>query len=311
VSPGRWGRLAASLGLALGLSVASVGSGASPGAAQDRSLTGHEAAALARQAESSDAALASLRRVRSVDGQRVDLRSATAVLGSRADRRARLEQLARQLDSSARTAPGRSSRAERARAEEVLRGRDYQDHSVPRPFRRILRWLGDQLQPLAPVGRAIVKVVGWVGDALTFSPLLTLAVLVAAVAGLATYLIGRRSKAHVGGAAGASWLADPEADPAELDRQAEAAERAGDFTAAVRLRYEAGAIRLARAGRVELRRETTASAIADQVGGDAVRRLTTTFEEVVYGGRPATPSDCAAAASGWAAVQSARPAEVG
>jgi hypothetical protein len=89
------------------------------------------------------------------------------------------------------------------------------------------------------------------------------------------------------------------ADPAELERRAEEAEAALDLDRAVRLRYEAGLVRLVRAGRLELRPDTTAAGAARQVGSPTMDRLTADFEAVVYGGRPADAADVARSRAGW------------
>ena len=103
-----------------------------------------------------------------------------------------------------------------------------------------------------------------------------------------------------------SALVDPEADPAVLDAAADAAEAAGDLAAAVRLRYEAGLVRLVRADRIELRPETTASGAAGQVDLPVMYELTADFEQVVYGGRAAVAADVDRARAGWADVVGAR-----
>ncbi|MEZ5177720.1 MAG: DUF4129 domain-containing protein [Acidimicrobiales bacterium] len=61
----------------------------------------------------------------------------------------------------------------------------------------------------------------------------------------------------------------------------------------MRLRYEAGLLRLVRLGHLRLRPDTTAAGAARQVGRPVMDRLTTDFEEVVYGRRLATADDVA------------------
>jgi hypothetical protein len=272
--------------------------------AQERSLTRAEAAALARQAETSDAALSRLRSVTSIDGRPVDLSSALAGLGNGAERRARLAALARELGG--RGAPGSATSAARARADAhaVVSSKDYRKHELPKPFRGVLMWLRDRL---APVGRLLVRIrdqVVRVFDAIPGGRWVLAALLGGLLVVFVAWLAGRTSGARIRTASvrGEGLLVDVSLDPDELRRQAEQAESAGDFDAAVHLRFTEGVVRLVRSERIQLRAETTATRVAADVGGPDIRGLVTTFEEVVYGGRAATAEDCANARAGWAAV---------
>ncbi len=284
-----------------------------PGAAraQDRSVSSEEAAALAREAVTSDAALRDLREVQRIDGRPVDLRAATAGL-SGDGRRVRLTLLASELS---RGGPGSGTDAREARraAHDVVTGKDYRESSPPKPFKGVLRWLGDRLEPvghfLQPVWRPIVKAWGAVLrflDAIPGGRYLALAGVVALVAWLGVRLAARRSRAKLVRGPDGRLLVDPEADPVELERRAEEAEAAGDLATAVRLRYEAGLIRLVRAGRLELRPETTPGSAAAEVGGEDLHGLTVAFEEIVYGERRATADDVARSRAGWGAVLGAK-----
>jgi hypothetical protein len=87
---------------------------------------------------------------------------------------------------------------------------------------------------------------------------------------------------------------------AALERAAEAAERAGDLRGALRLRFQAGLLRLDRARLIDLRPSLTTSEIARQVVNPAFGTLARRFDEVVYGGRNPGPEDIASARRGWA-----------
>ncbi|MEZ5140378.1 MAG: DUF4129 domain-containing protein [Acidimicrobiales bacterium] len=76
----------------------------------------------------------------------------------------------------------------------------------------------------------------------------------------------------------------------------------------MRRRFEAGLIRLVRAGRLELRLETTAERAAAEVGGEVLGELAATFQEVTYGGRRATADDVRTARARWPEVLGARAA---
>ncbi|QXC61383.1 hypothetical protein KSP35_00560 [Aquihabitans sp. G128] len=282
-----------------------LGGGASAAGAQDRSLTGPEAAALARDAATDDGALQDLRAVREVDGRPVDLAAATAGLGSQ--RAPRLRALAAELDGSAGGPDhdGRGGTAgARRTARQVLDDDKYHQRELPKPFRGPLRWLADRLRP---VGRFLDRLVQPILD-LPGGPAILVALFVGAGAALTAFLVSRRSRAAVS-RSGRARLVDPTLDPVDLERRADAAEAAGDLAAALRWRHLAGLLRLARADRLVLRPDTTAAGAARQVDLPAMDRLTADFEEIVYGGREATSADLAAARAGWSEVLGRRPAE--
>ena len=276
-----------------------IGVGGATSAGQEASLSREQAAQLATRAVTDDGALLDLRAVTEIDGHAVDLGPVT-VAGP--GRTARLRALARDLDP-ATAGPSSSAAPVEARdaAKRVLDGRDYREPDVPKPFAGILGWLRDRLRP--------------VGDFLSavFEPILDLpggsflvgAIFVGVAALLTRVAVARRSKAAVTRRAGGG-LVDPTVDPSDLVGWAEEAEAAGDLTAAIRLRYEAGLLLLVRADRLVLRTETTAAGAARQVGDPVMDRLTAMFEEVVYGGRPATVADAAEARVGWTEILSTK-----
>lgn len=313
--PRRWcvlARALVALAVTLGVLLATP---AAPGHAQSRptnDVTAAQAAVLARRAVTDDRALADLRRVRSIDGRPVDLASATAGLGR--NRTPALRSLADTLDGgSTRGDPTRPVPPveARRRARQVLDQSRYKEKELPRPFAGVLRWLGDRLDPiLGPIGRFFGRVFDPISRFFALLPgglYLLWALLAAAVALAIRVAVTRRSRARVvADPARRTLLVDLDADPAELDRRAEAAEVEGDLAAAVRLRYEAGLIRLVRAGRVDLRADTTASRVAEEVGGADIESLTRTFERVVYGSDVASPADVAEARSRWVALLGAK-----
>lgn len=292
----RWRRLVA---LAL-LAGALASAGAVPAAAQDRAVSAAAAAELAREAATDDDALAELRAVTEVEGRPVDLVAATADLGSA--RAARLDALARALDGGARggaaaEVPDAGRDADRRAAQEVLDDDKFRERRVPKPFQGVLSWLADRLRP---VGRLFEPILDLPGGPYVLGGLLaTLGA--AAIA----FVSSRRSGAAVA-ASVAGRLVDPDLDPVDLDRRADEAEGEGDALGAVRLRYQAGLLRLAREGRLDLRADTTAAGAAHQVDHPVLHQLTADFEEVVYGDRPATAAVLARSRQGWAEVLGAR-----
>ncbi|MEO6988936.1 MAG: hypothetical protein ABI239_09865, partial [Aquihabitans sp.] len=243
--------------------------------APTRDVPRSEAVVLIREAASDPAALEDLRTVDQIDGRPVDLTAVTDATVE--DRRVRLTELADQLDGATDSGAAVSSSDDARRsAEQVLDAKKYHGNRLPQPFRGPLRWMADRLSGIGDFFAPIFDS-GWVQLLLFFG------VLVGAGFG-AVRLISRRSRAAVRRSRGGGPLVDQTLDPAELDRQADKAADAGDHQAAVRLRYEAGLLRLARSGRLDLRIATTARGAAHQVDQPAMDRLTDDFERVVYGG---------------------------
>ncbi len=189
----------------------------------------------------------------------------------------------------------------RAGARQVLDADKYREQQLPRPFKGVLEWLADLVRPVTDAVSDAVRAVFRAILALPGGEYLLLALALGAALAVAWWLASRRSRSAVTGVGG-SGLVDLAADPADLDRRADEAEAAGDLALAVRRRYEAGLLRLVRAGRLVLRADTTAEAAARQVADPTMDRLTTDFEEVTYGGRAAEPDDVARARSGWLEV---------
>jgi hypothetical protein len=271
---------------------------AAPASAQSdaTAATGAEVRALAARAANDPRALTRLRAVRTIDGRPAHL---DVALGATSD--ATLRQRLALLAGPPASTPVAAPVDARDRAAEILRAKKFQPPSQPRPLRGALRWIGQRIEPLvrplAPVGRALAA--AW--DAITAGGALSILVgsVVALLAGLTSLRLVRRrgrrlSSLHRGDAGHVRAL-----DPDALDRQAEAAEADGRLDEAFRLRFLAGLIRLDRAGVVELRPSLTSGGLRRQVPSAPLIHLTTTFDEIVYGGRPAAADDVAEARSAW------------
>jgi len=183
----------------------------------------------------------------------------------------------------------------REQARRVLEGDRYQPEDVPRPLEGVLRWIGDRVEDLArPVADALSTPAGLA---------LGLLAVAAVTTALVVALVRRRNR-----------VAEREAtarrrarslDPAVLDREADRAEAGGDLAAAVRLRFRAGVLRLEQADVIPARADATTARLVGLLRVPAFALLARSFDEIAYGGRPATPADVAAARRDWPAVLTA------
>jgi len=183
--------------------------------------------------------------------------------------------------------------AAREQARDILaQDRFSASHRGGNPLRDLLSHVGDwvrELTAITPGGPGI--------------DLLLLALLVAGAATVAASFAGRRRPRA--GAGRGRGVADPAAawiGPQELERRAAQAERDGDLDAAVRLRFQAGLLRLDDARAIELRPSLTSGEIARHLRSARFDGLARTHDAVAYGGRPAVADDAARAREEWPAV---------
>ncbi len=190
--------------------------------------------------------------------------------------------------------------AARRVAEEILADPRYHPRRGPRPFAGFFRRIGELLvDPITRFFRAIGDFLPSVGSA----PWVALAVAVVVVAVVLTVrLSAGRSRQGFGQRRSAALLDDEGLDAAELERRADDAERRGDLDTALRLRFRAGLGRLDDAGVVRLRPGLTNAAVSRTLRSRDFDGLANDFDEVAYGGRPATTADVTTARSTWPAV---------
>jgi len=281
----RWRPVAAAVVAVVLVSITPAG----PAAAQ--AVTGSQLQELAGRAAGDPRALAQLRAVREVDGRPVDM--ARVLAGADGPGlAARLQALT--------AGPGRPAVAgdqARADAREVLDGRRFKPAPVPRPFAGILRTMGRWLEPVGePLGRLWGRVFDTVpGKLAAVGVVFAVAVLVS------LRLVGRRSPGDL--RRFRAFGVDGEGlDPDKLEREAAAAERAGDLDHAVRLRFVAGVLRLDRAGAITYRSSLTTGQLRARLQSDSFAELAAAFDEIAYGGRPAAEADVRAAVEGWPRV---------
>jgi hypothetical protein len=188
-------------------------------------------------------------------------------------------------------------------ARDILSDPRYHPRRGPRPFAGFFRRLGELIvDPIVRFFRGIGDLLPSVGS----SPWLVLAAAVVIVALVITVkLSSTRGRQRF--AAARSPHDEEGLDPEELERRAEEAERRGDLDIALRLRFRAGLVRLDDAGVVRLRPGLTNAAVSRMLRSPRFNELAGDFDEVAYGGRPATATQVATARTAWPAlVETAR-----
>jgi hypothetical protein len=259
-----------------------------------------ELTALAARAADDPAALARLRQIVEVDGHPVDM--GVALGGATGDSlRQRLALLAappRAEDAAPSTGAARGDAAR------ILEQGRFKEPAQPRPLRGVFRWLG---RTLAPVGRVLEPLgapfaaVFWAVSETTVGALIAGGGVVVVALLVSTRLVGRRGR-RLALTVGRGRERSRGLDPDDLEGRADAAETAGRFDEAFRLRFLAGLVRLDRAGALELRPSLTTGALRRRLPSSALRDLSLRFEDVVYGGQPAGPDDVEQARRDWPRV---------
>jgi hypothetical protein len=189
--------------------------------------------------------------------------------------------------------------AARRVAEDVLADPRYHPRRGPRPLAGFFERLGELLvDPVIRFFRSIGDSLPSIGS----PPWIALAaiVVIAALLGAVRLSSGRgRQRFAAGGLIG-----DDEhgLGPDELERRADEAERRGALDEALRLRFLAGLSRLGDAGVVRLRPGLTNAAVSRALRSRDFDGLAHDFDEVAYGGRPATSTDVTTARSRWPGV---------
>ncbi|MEJ7876841.1 MAG: DUF4129 domain-containing protein [Solirubrobacterales bacterium] len=129
---------------------------------------------------------------------------------------------------------------------------------------------------------------------------LVIAVVIVALAIVAASQMGQRTILEREAATGGNKA--KRVGARDLSREADEAERRGDFAAAVRLRFQAGLTRLDELGSIELRPSLTASGAVRESGLAAIGGLAAAYERVAFGGRTASADDAESQRTGWKSV---------
>jgi uncharacterized protein DUF4129 len=189
--------------------------------------------------------------------------------------------------------------AARRAAEDILADPRYHPRRGPRPFAGFFERLGELfVDPIIRFFRSIGDVLPSVG---TPAWIVLAAAVVIAAAVVAVRLSSGRGRQHF---ASRRVVGDDEdgLGPDDLERRADEAELRGELDAALRLRFRAGLARLDDAGVVRLRPGLTNAAVSRALRSREFDGLAGDFDEVAYGGRPATTADVTTARSIWPAV---------
>jgi hypothetical protein len=254
-----------------------------------RAATSAQIRLLAERAERNPVALAQLRNVTVVDGRRVDFAKLLDASGNALQGR---------LDALADAEPAPATRSDAAvQAQHILAERRFTGSSVPRPFHRVLAWLGGKL---SFVDRLVHRLGRLVPGGVTVVWTILCAIVVGIAAAVALRIARRQE--------GRSLALDRRdrrrelEDPGALERAAAQAEERGELELALRLRFRAGLIRLGRADRLPLRDSLTSGQAADLLHLEDFDALARDFDEVVYGRRRPDREDLARAREEWARV---------
>jgi hypothetical protein len=182
-------------------------------------------------------------------------------------------------------------------AEAILRDRRFRSDPAPRPLRTPLEWLGDRLRG---IGHAIAEAFRAVPGPTWFA--IALAVVVLAGAFVWWLVVTHRTSRTRGDATTVGGLGDGGRDPNALEREADDAERNGNLDHALRLRFQAGLLRLDQRGAIRYRPSLTTGEVRRALGDETFDDLAATFERVAYGRFPADAADVSAAREQWPRV---------
>jgi hypothetical protein len=194
-------------------------------------------------------------------------------------------------------AGGRVSPAEaRREAHRILGERRFHGSKLPQPLHGVLQWLGRHLGFIKRWWDGLGRHVG--------GPDVLWWIVAGIVVALALFFAIRlaRRRTHADRAAVERVKAERSLDPRELEKLADEAETRGDLELALRLRFRAGLIRLARADRLPERPSLRTYEARRILRSPRFDRLARDFDEIVYGRRAAQVGDVAAAREEWPRV---------
>jgi hypothetical protein len=183
-------------------------------------------------------------------------------------------------------------------ARRILSERRFRPPDVPRPLEGVLEPLGEWLESawdeIFELLDAILP-----GETSVVWTVLGAAVVLTAVALAARLAANRAARVRD---PSPSATASGRITARDIEALAEKAERSGDFAEAIRHRFRAGLLRLEAAGRIRGAESTTSREVARRLRSARFDQVAAIFDQIVYGGRPATAADAETHRAGWEAL---------
>jgi Domain of unknown function (DUF4129) len=185
-------------------------------------------------------------------------------------------------------------------AREILKDSSFDPADPPRPLEGVGNAIARLLEP-------VERFLDRVSDAMPGGGRSLWLILAIAVVLSAIFVAVRMSRwlpAPVGGESGSTAATVKSLD--RLEAAAEEARRSGDLRNEIRFRFQAGLLRLARAGALPGDASLTTGQVARALRSETFDRLARSFDEVVYGGRQSMPADAELSRNGWRDLLSGR-----
>ena len=187
----------------------------------------------------------------------------------------------------------------RRAAAEILRERRFQTDKSPQPLRGVLTWLGDRVRPLGrPFGwilRQIDKILPGGGSVVWIAIVLVMLL-------IAATLVLRFARARTSRAKAVETARGENRTAAELEHQADEAERSGRYGDAVRLRFRAGLRRLADQHALRIPEQRPNGELIRQLDDASFSALAARFDEIAYASSSGAITDILTARDQWPRV---------
>jgi hypothetical protein len=199
----------------------------------------------------------------------------------------------------ASASPAATSAREQAHA--ILTEGRFHSAAVPHPLHGVLEAIGEALEEALAL---LPDAVGSLGTTVPGGSLVVWLLLTAMLLALIV-LLGTRGTRRALDSGRDAPLSDDARDPvsaAQLLREASAAERDGRAEDAVRLHFRRGLLLLLESERLDVAPAMLNTEVSRALRSELFDTLARTFEEIAYGGRPATAQDAQDSRRGWSAL---------
>ncbi len=184
----------------------------------------------------------------------------------------------------------------RRAAASILHQSRFRNPAVPRPLHGVLAAIGDGLRGAA---HAVVHRIDVIGRAIPGGAAVLWVVLAVLLGGVALAVGRAASRRTLSRRAARDATVADALTAAELERRAEAAENAGRFDEALRLRFRSGLTSLADRDVVRSPSSRPSGELSRALSSSDFDALARRFDEVVYGGDRADAGDVADARRRW------------